>query len=116
MPLHTEDVEEDEEDDTEKNQTFARRSNLSTFVLYMATYMKLVDLRIELAVPKKLMVLTQACESIFACDDLLPSCNQSLHQFAGPAKECPCRFGYSQESVGQRESELSDTCSCLWEV
>lgn len=27
MPLHTEDVEEDEEDDTEKNQTFARRSN-----------------------------------------------------------------------------------------
>lgn len=89
---------------------------LSTLVLYMATYMNLVDLRIELAVPKKLMVLTQACESIYACDDLLPSCHQSLHQLAGPAKECPGRFGYSQESIGQRESKLSDTCSCLWEL
>ena len=64
------DVEEYEEDDTEKNQSLA-----DTNAVTQIWRLNSCGLRIELAVPKKLMVLAQVSQSIrfrILCGSALP--------------------------------------------
>ena len=67
MPRYAKDVEEDEEDDTEKNQS------LADSVVTKIWHSNSCGLRIELAVPKKLMVLAQVSQSIRSCRGLRAS-------------------------------------------
>lgn len=70
MPRYAKDVEEDEEDDTEKNQSLA-----DTNAVTQIWRLNSCGLRIELAVPKKLMVLAQVSQSIrfrILCGSALP--------------------------------------------